>query len=280
MLLRHMPRQVRVVTRALACTLFLATSSATAWAEDYPPCEKTPTADDVEAAKGMHKAAEQYYAKARYDRAISSWMDAYSFDCTAHRLLINVGNAYEKLGQTEKAIRAFEVYIERMGDEADRNIVDKVNNLRELLKTKPPDAPNPVAPNPTPDPTPLPDPEPDHSDGDPGPGPWILVGGGVAAAIVGAVLLGVGIGKEAEAEEACPTRECTDPEVTALGNEGLNLQIAGGTVMAVGLVAVAGGVVWYLVDSSVSTAELHELPVRIDVGAGPGGAGLSLSGSF
>lgn len=270
----------RLVTVCLALTVAVTTESELAWADEYPPCDKTPSADDVEAAKGMHKAAEQYYAKARYDRAISSWQDAYSFDCSAHRLLINIGNAYEKLGKTEKAIEAFEVYIARMGDAADRNIVDKVKNLREQLNSRDVADPSPV-PDPTPNPTPTPVPDPiDTSDEGPGPGPWILVGAGVAGAIVGGVLLGVGVGKENEALDQCPERRCADPELKELGNEGLTLQVAGGTVLAVSLVAVAGGVVWYLVGASSTSSALDDLPVRIDVAAGPELTGLTLTGSF
>ena len=92
----------------LATGLILLTLSAPA-AADYPPCDKTPSASDVDAAKGMHKAAEQYYARARYDKAIDSWQEAYGFDCTAHRLLINIGNAHEKLGNTAEAIDAVDV---------------------------------------------------------------------------------------------------------------------------------------------------------------------------
>lgn len=279
----HIPR---LVTLCLALAFAITTNSGLAWADEFPPCDKAPSADDVEAAKGMHKAAEQYYAKARYERAISSWQDAYSFDCSAHRLLINIGNAYEKLGKTEKAIEAFEVYIARMGETADRNIVDKVNNLKEQLKSQNVVDPNPV-PDPTPDPIPTPVPDPiDSTDEGPGPGPWILVGAGVAGAIVGGVLLGVGVGKENDALDQCPQRRCVDPALKELGNDGLTLQVAGGTVLAVGLVAVAGGVVWYLVGASTSSnsaglaQRAKKLPVRIDVAAGPELTGLTLTGSF
>ncbi len=270
------------MTRALglvASFVFVILSwSAVAAAEEYPPCDKPPSPDDTEAAKGMHKAAEQYYNKARYDRAIASWKDAYSFDCTAHRLLINVGNAYEKLGNTAKAVDAFEVYVARMGDAADPNIVEKVANLREQLRGPALVAPDPV-PDPIPEPVIVPVPDPDGSDAnDPGVGPWILLGGGVATAIVGGVLLGVGAGQEADALDRCPDRKCEDPELKALGNDGLNLQIAGGTVLAVGLVAAAGGLVWYLIESDAfGTAKL---PVTVNVGATPEFGGLTISGAF
>ncbi len=274
---RNIGRFVGRVTTTLAVGLCVTSVSLTSAADTYPPCDKTPTAEDVEAAKGMHKAAEQYYAKARYDRAIESWKDAYGFDCTAHRLLINVGNAYEKLGKTELAIEAFETYVQRMGDSADANIVEKVNNLRALLKSQGPANPDPV-PSPTPTPVPTPDPVPDDDDSGPGPYPWVVVGGGVALSIVGSVLLGVGTAKENDALDQCPQRRCDDPELIDLGNEGISLQVAGGTVLAVGLVAVAGGVVWYLIGSDAFGSA--NLPVTVNVGATPEFGGLTVSGSF
>lgn len=276
-----MGRTVLAMTMLLVLTL-----SGSAAADEYPPCDKKPTSDDVEAAKGMHKAAEQYYAKARYDRAIESWKDAYSFDCTAHRLLINVGNAYEKLGKPNKAIEAFDAYIARMGEAADPTIVEKVKNLRELVSSQGPPNPNPV-PDPSPNPTPDPTPDPDVPDdgADPGPWPWVVVGGGAALAIVGAVLLGVGVKKENEAFDLCGGRSCPSDrqDLIDLGNEGLTLQVAGGTVLAVGLVAVAGGVVWYLIGSNAfgtAANEKKKLPFRIDVGATPEFSGLTATGSF
>lgn len=262
-----------------AALLAALTLTSTVGAEEFPPCDKTPSADDVEAAKGMHKAAEQYYAKARYERAIESWRDAYGFDCTAHRLLINVGNAYEKLGRTAKAVEAFELYVARMGDAADSNIIEKVANLRAQLDSSGPPDPDPVVPNPTPTPVPTPVPDPDVADDESvGPGPWIVLGTGVAVAIVGGVLLGVGTSQEEDALADCPNRKCSDQAQIDLGNEGITMQIAGGTMLAVGLVAVAGGLTWYLIGSDAfGTAHL---PVQINVGVTPELGAVTLSGSF
>jgi tetratricopeptide (TPR) repeat protein len=244
-----------------------------AYADTYAVCDRTPSASDVDAAKGMHKAAEQYYAKARYDKAITSWKEAYTFDCTAHRLLINIGNAYEKLGQTNEAIEAFDTYIDRMGANADQTIVDKVANLRELAATRPHPVPQPL---PTPVPSPNPEPQPnDGGDSGEGPGaaPWVLVGVGAGVAVVGAVLLGVGVQKESAADEACPDRKCPDddPDFESIiddGNLGLKMQVAGGVMLAVGLVAAAGGVVWWVVASAPpsNSAALGESPMGFNLG--------------
>lgn len=267
----------------LATGLILFTLSAPAAAE-YPPCDKTPSASDVEAAKGMHKAAEQYYARARYDKAIASWQEAYGFDCTAHRLLINIGNAHEKLGNTAEAIDAFETYIARMGSSADPTIVEKVKNLRELVSAKPDPNPQPDPVPPPPPPKPVPD---SRGDGGPGVAPWVVVGVGGAVAIVGGIVMGIGIQKEAAAAEQCPERgdggSCPQ-EVADDGNLGIRMQIGGGVTLGVGLAAAAGGLLWWALtmpsDGDAASLELGPVTVAPSVGLTPSYQGLGLTGSF
>jgi hypothetical protein len=276
---------VVLVRPTLAIGLLLTTMAAPAAADSYPACENAPSASDVDAAKGMHKAAEQYYARAQYDKAIVSWTEAYQFDCTAHRLLINIGNAHEKLGGTRKAIEAFEAYIDRMGSAADATIVEKVKNLRELAGKEPEPQPKPD-PLPPP-PPPVPGPQPDNGDG-PGIAPWVVVGVGGGVAIVGAVLLGIGIQKETKAEERCPNRGDGEPcpdDIASDGNLGIKMQIGGGVVLGAGLAAVAGGVVWWALtlpsESEQSAAvRLGPIAVQPDLMLGPGRASLGLRGSF
>jgi tetratricopeptide (TPR) repeat protein len=283
------------VKSGLAAGLLALLVSSTAFAQsDYAECIGTPSDSDVDAAKGMHKAAEQYYAKARYDRAIQSWKEAYGFDCRAHPLLINIGNAYEKLGRTEEAIEAFQTYVDRMGDRADQTVVDKVSNLKKNIIETPDPKPVPD-PDPYP-PDPKPDPEPDNGGDDgvgggPGPLPWVVVGIGAGVAVLGGALLGVGTSKESDAEAICPVRKaCTDPEAQALGNEGLDFQRAGGALLGIGLAAVAGGVLWYFLDQPSDDAQTTTTRVRVPAllpsvvllpsEAGVGFAGAGLTGSF
>lgn len=264
---------------------------ATAHADPYPNCDRTPSSADVDAAKGMHKAAEAYYARARYDKAITSWKEAYTFDCTAHRLLINIGNAYEKLGRTQEAIEAFETYVARMGSNADSTIVEKLSNLRELLANAPPD---PVPdPNPVPNPVPQPPPEQAPGNGDdgegPGAAPWVMVGVGAGVAVAGGVMLGIGVKKESDAAAVCEDRGANEPcppDIAEDGNLGIKMQIAGGVLLGVGLAAAAGGVIWWAV------ANIPEGPtatgwtigplekVQPTVGAWPGYGTLGISGAF
>ncbi|HVY45832.1 MAG TPA: hypothetical protein VHB21_08135, partial [Minicystis sp.] len=87
-----------VVLASLAFALAAGAARAEG-AADYPPCNKPkPSQADLDAAKGAHKAATEFNERGEYDKAIQYWRDAYNFDCTAHALLINIANAYEKKG--------------------------------------------------------------------------------------------------------------------------------------------------------------------------------------
>jgi tetratricopeptide (TPR) repeat protein len=265
------------VFSSLAAAAFMWCSVVSAQSR-YPECDQAPSESDVDAAKGMHKAAEQYYAKARYDRAIQSWMEAYGFDCRAHGLLINIGNAYEKLGETKKAIEAFETYLARTGDGADPTIRDKVANLKDLLSRQPPPAPPPPTPDPLPQPPPPPKPNGNHTgDEGPGPYPWLLVGIGGAVAIAGGVLLGLGIKNENEASDKCPDRVNCDPDTAQLGNDGRTMQIAGGVMLVVGAPGILSGILWYAIQSSAAESSGGLGP---SVTLTPQFSGLSLSGTF
>src|SRR5688572_16183839 len=79
----------------------------------YPQCTRKPSAADIEGAKGAHRAATQFYDRGDYDRAIQYWRDAYAFDCTAHAVLINIANAYEKRGDRTSAVATLETYLTR-----------------------------------------------------------------------------------------------------------------------------------------------------------------------
>ena len=259
------------VLRPLALTLLLASAPSVAAAQTspYQPCTKTPAQADLDAARGLHQAAKQYLAKALYDRAIQSWLDAATFDCTKPEVFINIGNAYERLGDTEKAIVAYKTYIDRKGAAADPDTVEKVKNLSAMLVKNKRDAEaaaEVARANGNGDGgsgsgsgsgkdgsdgggTALP-----STDG-PGIWPWVVTGTGGALALTGAVLLGVGGSKISSAEALCPSRDCgAAPPSTPIadlqaaqqdGNTGLMLQRSGGALLGVGLATAGGGLLWH-----------------------------------
>jgi tetratricopeptide (TPR) repeat protein len=133
-------RVLRTWLVGLGAGIFLAAGLALAGdpAIEYPECYRTATAADLEGAKGAHKAATQFYERADYDRAIQYWKDAYQLDCSAHGVLINIANAYEKKGERAEAVTALETYLARTPDASDaQTIQDKIQNLKNALRPAP-----------------------------------------------------------------------------------------------------------------------------------------------
>lgn len=252
----------------------------------YPECTKKPTPADVEGAKGAHKAASQFYERGEYEKAIRYWNDAYAFDCTANDLLLNIANAYEKLGDRASTVMTLETYLQRTGPNP--TLEQRVKNLKLLMAAAPPTAS--AAPTATAAPTPAPTasaaptaPPPPENPGPYGVKPWFVVGGGAALAIVGAILLPVGYGAIAGAEKTCPDHaNCNDPSVASKGNTGRIEAGAGWGLLSLGIAAVGGGMVWQLLYNKPSPAapEAPKTGLWLKPAAGPQGGGITLGGQF
>ncbi len=265
-------------------------------AGEYPQCNRTPTPADLEGAKGAHKAATQFYERADYERAIQYWRDAYEFDCTAHGVLINIANAYEKKGDRERAIAALEAYLTRAPDAPDApTIQEKVQNLKSSLKpvVKPPPAPTASASAPPPTPTASASAAPPPEGPRPyGYNPWIAVGAGGAAMVVGAILVPVGLGAISDAEAECPGRVNCSQEVADKGNSGRTQAALGAAALGLGAAGVAGGLVWqFMFNKPAEVAAPAAAPapaarkasgtrVMVAPAVGPGFGGLSVGGKF
>lgn len=280
---------------SLAAGLALAGDPAV----QYPECNRTATAADLEGAKGAHKAATQFYERADYDRAIQYWKDAYQLDCSAHGVLINIANAYEKKGDRAEAITALETYLARSPDAPDaQTIQDKIQNLRNSLRA--PTTPTASAsgsglpatpPVPTASATasadasarvpvvPPPPTEPPH-----GYAPWIVTGAAVVPLLAGAILTSSGVAAISEAEESCPTRKGCAPGVAEQGNDGRTQAAVGGVLLGLGAAGIAGGLIWQLAfNTPPSPAHDASSPgpvVRVTPAAGPGMTGVGLTGRF
>ncbi len=255
----------------------------------YPECNRTATAADLEGAKGAHKAATQFYERADYDRAIQYWKDAYQLDCTAHAVLINIANAYEKKGDRAEAIVALETYVARTPDASDaQTIQDKIQNLKNSIRPTPaPTAsqsasavpPPPPAASEIPSRRPDPPPPPQAPYGY---APWGVTGAGIVTALVGGILTTSGITDIADAEARCPSRRNCPQEVADQGNQGRTHATIGGVLVGLGAAGIAGGLIWQFgfntphpSSGATSGYGLRVLPV-----AGPGVGGVGVSGRF
>ena len=99
-----------------AASFSVGASAADAVAEikgQYPPCDREPSAADVTAAGGAHRAAMEAYGREQFDRAARLWTEAYGFDCSRPLVFLNLGQAFEKAGDKRSAVAAYELLIER-----------------------------------------------------------------------------------------------------------------------------------------------------------------------
>lgn len=249
----------------------------------YPECTKKPTPQETEGAKGAHKAASQYYERAEYEKAIQYWKGAYEFDCTANDLLLNIANAYEKLGDRAATVVTLETYLQRHPN-PNPTIATKVKNLKIAMAQAAATAAPTVVPSAAPTASPA-------DGGRPyGNYPWIVVGGGGALALIGAILLPVGYGNIAEAEKLCPVHEnCTNTDAASKGNSGRTMAGVGWGLLSVGLAAAGGGLVWQLLFNKPVAAQKappgqpkaeKKKALWLTPMAAPGTGGVTFGGSF
>jgi hypothetical protein len=268
-----------------AIALSVSLAFATDPVSPYVECTRKPTAADQEGAKGAHKAASQFYDRGDYEKAIRYWTDAYSFDCTAHGVLINIANAYEKQGDKAAAVTALETFLKRTGN--DPTIEEKIKNLKQSMAPPPPTTATAAASAsvaPTAAPTVIPSAAPVAPPAGPKPygyTPFIVAGGGAGVALIGGILLGVGTGAISSVNASCPNRACSSQADVDKGNAGRIEQGVGATGLVLGLAAVGGGLAWeFLFNKPRPAAPSAKVGVHLLPVAGPHDAGLSVLGSF
>jgi hypothetical protein len=96
--------------------------------------------------------------------------------------------------------------------------------------------------------------------------PWLVIGGSVALAAAGGVLLGLGLSDKAAAEDVQDGDDYSDKE--AAYSRSVPFQTAGGIMLGVGIAGIAAGLAWQLWPDSETTT----VSVR--------GTGLSLRHQF
>jgi hypothetical protein len=269
----------------------------------YPaPCPASQVSkSDVERAHTVFLSGKGFLDEANYDKAISYFKDAYSIDCSVHAILPIIATAYERKGDKQSAVGALQEYLKRVPNAPDHEVIQRrINNLQDQIaqekgaatavptastppaaSTAPTAAPTATTPStatmataePTSTATAPPTTEGGHSVA-----PWIVVGVGGAAVVAGVVLFAVGAGDISTAEQKCPVHgNCNDPNSQSTGNTGRTLETVGVVAGAVGVAAVAGGLLWHFLETpgAPSTTGATVTPV-----VAPGYAGLGLGGRF
>jgi tetratricopeptide (TPR) repeat protein len=271
----------------------------------YPaPCDASKvTRSDVDRAHTVFLSGKQYLDESNYDKAISYFKDAYSIDCSVHKILPIIATAYERKGDKAEAIHALEEYLKRAPTDPDKEVIERrIRNLKDQLAasgttatatataptataTTPPTATAPATTTvpalttvPPPSATGTSTPPPPSGGGGHSAAPWVVFGVGAAGMVTGLALVVVGASQVSSAESACPGDVCPkgDTADKDKGNSGRSLETAGWVVFGVGTAALAGGLIWHFVEPKGSdTAGAMVTPTF-----GPGYGGLSLSGRF
>ena len=263
-------------------------------------CNRTATPEEVEGARGAHQAARQFYDQADYQRSIQYWRDVFKFDCNAIGTLINLANAYEKLGDRQNAIFALEAYIKRMKLADPTAVVSKfetkVQNLKQLQQDQADAAASAAASASAaaPRPSAMTPPPPPSATTPPimvkpyGAAPGVTIGLGAAVMVVGGILIPVGLGKIDEAGCTAKPNDansfvCPSPDAEALAQSGQTLVPAGKVALGVGAAAFVGGLIWeFVANKPQPTAADKPATGRIRVSPtfGPGTSGAMIHGTF
>jgi hypothetical protein len=269
----------------------------------YGACASKPSPSDTEAAHGAYMAGKGSFDEADYTTAINYFKDAYRRDCTKNELLIIIARAYELQGNRREAVHALETYLERVPTAQDAEVQRRhIANLKREITEQPapvvsasappsvsasaapsvsptaPSASASVAPPPSASSSAPPTDRAGHTVP-----PWVVVGVGGAALVTGAILYGVGAGQVSTAEQTCPVHgTCPSASAVSTGNSGRTNETVGVVVGAVGLGAVALGLVWHFVEGTRADATPTPATARplLTPQLGPGYAGVGLTGRF
>lgn len=244
-----------------------------------------------------------FFDRGERDKALQYYTDAYTIDCSAHFLLVKIADIWELKGNKQESLRILEEFMARTKTSTEREnaslrepVQVRVDNLKKDLAaatptttaTTPATTSATAAPTATTPPTSTATAATTTTPAPEGGGhsllPWIVVGAGGAALVTGGVLTLVGAGKVSDADKNCNpnppgSRQCTNQTAIDNGNSGRSLETVGVIVGAVGLAALAGGLIWHFTEPTGPKQEPGPA-ARLTPQVGPGYAGVSLGGRF
>lgn len=277
--MRHMSRRVFFLSVFLvALNVIPAIGSA----------QTVDTSLDAE-AHGLFEAGRTAFAAGRFSDALGYFERAYELS-QRPQLLYNVGQCQDRMRHDAEALAAFEEFLTRVPDSPQRAEVEsRITFLRQATTehaattTTTPTATSTdssppigvVAPRVVEDVPVVEDsssPTPSSPSGDDGPGvaPWIVLGIGGAAAVTGAVLLGLGY---ADIARVSDVPDGTDyATVRGADQEAPVLTGVGWALLGAGAAVAVGCIIWGVAASGHGSSETVALRV--------GPSSLVLMGSF
>jgi tetratricopeptide (TPR) repeat protein len=223
-------------------------------------------------AKEMYQNGADLYNEGRYEEAIVAWEEAYRLS-NRPKILFNIANAYERMGDIQKALdQLFRYKIYAKADEREQ-IERRIRMLEARLDETP--APDPVPkPDPVrdpvgdPSPAPVPRPKPEKTRGGGLPaGPIVLMGGGVAVLGAGAGLGVVSASAKKSALTSCvelPDALYCSSDAQSDLNRHRTTAVLADVSFAVGAIAVGTGVVLLATSGGKATLGVGPNSIRLD----------------
>jgi tetratricopeptide (TPR) repeat protein len=266
----------------------LAQSTSGSSATPYPPaCSSVPPTES-DRAHMIYQAGKVQYDDKNYDAAIAQFREAYKRDCSKHDLLIIISRAYELKGDKVEALKALEMYVDRVPsspDIATHRI--GIENLKRQIAAAPPPTATVTAPAPTATVAPPPEMR-DHTAL-----PWVVVGIGGASIITGAILLVVAPKVPPNCNES--SGSCAPPvganrmdpavkDALAKDQNQAGTSVGERTGGLIAIIAGAGvlgaGLLWHFLEPTGPVEKTGKIEPRLAPAIAPGYAGASLGGSF
>jgi tetratricopeptide (TPR) repeat protein len=268
---------------AVATSVPALAQSGSASVTPYPAaCTSVPQSES-ERAHTIYQAGKVQYDDKNYDAAIAQFREAYKRDCSKHDLLIIISRAYELKGDRVEALKALEMYLERVPNSPDASTHrNGIESLKRQIAAAPP--PSATAPPPSATTTAPPPAEVrEHTVL-----PWLVVGVGGAAVITGAIFLVAAPKVPPNCNESSGSCTATPPNEdpaqlakeraqagTSVGDRtgGLIAIISGAGVIGIGLL-------WHFLEPTGPVEKTASTKPSLVPAVAPGYAGMSVGGSF
>jgi tetratricopeptide (TPR) repeat protein len=245
-----------------------------------PPAHAQQQPAEDARARELFLEGEAHYAAGRYELAAERYLEAYELSQRAE-LLFNVGNAYERLGDYEKAAKYLGEYVNTPRARDVVSVRERIRRLEaaavEQKRRDEQEQQQAVTPDPVVEP-PTTSREPDSGLSR---STWWFIGSGASAAgAIGLGLLALNAGNNASRDCAGTGRPvCRDTASSSLTQE--TVFAIGADVLAVATVVTAGvGVYLLFQGDETERRPVDSTSTQIVPTLGPDGVGVSLSGRF
>jgi tetratricopeptide (TPR) repeat protein len=254
--------------------------------DPYPNACTSASTENSERAHKLYEFGKAYYDEGNYEQAIIQFREAYKRDCSKHDLLIIISRAYELKGDRAEAIRALELYVDRVPAASGEHRT-RIENLKIQLAKANAAAASASSAGPA-----KPVENREHTVP-----PWIVVGIGGAVIISGIVVIATSPSLPANCNSDTNTCEKIDPdgagpkpletsESASFKNRSETAGQAkdqpkyGAILIGAGVAIVAGGLLWHFLEPTGPVETTGKIKPKLTPQAAPGYAGLSLGGTF